>query len=165
MPFILIWKRSTSMHDYQPWEFTCKTCRGQRLTVSRVWLTLAGSEIERWQESGPLKANHLWSFKFREKIEKEIDPNKEDEVKRWDFSEYTKNKLEEYKNFALRGYPIGDKFYVNCADCDREIEFGWSQPNRGGRIYPVECSDFFPEKVWPDPKYVNVWQQRGWLRT
>jgi hypothetical protein len=152
------------MHDYQPWEFTCKTCGGQRLTVSRVWLTLAGSEIERWQETGPLKANHLWKFRIREKIEKDIDPNKEDEVKRWDFSEYTKNKLEEYKFFALRGYPIGDKFYVNCAECDREIEFGWSQPNRGGRIYPVECSDFIPENVWPDPKYVNAWQQRGWLR-
>jgi len=35
------------MYDYQPWEFTCKTCGGQSLTVSRVWLTLAGSEIER----------------------------------------------------------------------------------------------------------------------
>ena len=156
------------MYDYQPWEFTCKTCGGQRLTVSRVWLTLAGPEIERWQESGPLKANHLWSFKFREKMEKEIDPNKEDEVKRWDFSEDTKDssssKPEDYIKFAQGDYPIGDKFYVNCASCDREIEFGWSQPNRGGRIYPVECSDFIPEKVWPDPKYVDAWKQRGWLR-
>jgi hypothetical protein len=156
------------MYDYQSWEFTCKTCGGQRLTVSRVWLTLAGSEIERWQETGPLKANHLWMFRIREKVEKEIDPNKEDEVQRWDFSEYTKRdspyELEDYKIFALRGYPIGDKFYVNCADCDREIEFGWSQSNRGGRIYPVECSDFIPENVWPDPKYVKVWQQRGWIR-
>ena len=156
------------MNDYQPWEFTCKTCGSNRLTVSRVWLTLAGSEIERWQESGPLKANHLWRFKFREKIEKEIDPNKEDEIKRWDFSEDTKDssssKPEDYIKFAQGDYPIGDKFYVNCASCDREIEFGWSQPNRGGRIYPVECSDFIPEKVWPDPKYVDAWKQRGWLR-
>jgi hypothetical protein len=156
------------MYDYIPWEFICKTCGSKRLTVSRIWLTLAGSEIERWQESGPLKTNHLWSFKLRKKIEKEIDSNKKDEVKRWDFSENTKNnssyKLEEYKTFALRGYPIGDKFYVNCAGCDREIEFGWSQPNRGGRIYPVECSDFISKEVWPDPKYVEVWRQRGWLR-
>lgn len=156
------------MNDYQPWEFTCKTCAGQRLTVSRVWLTLAGPHVERWQESGPLKANHLWSFKSREKMEKEIDPNKEDEVERWDFSEYTRystsSKPKTYNIFEGESYPTGDKFYVNCAGCDREVEFGWSQPNRGGRIYPVECSDFSPEKVWPDPKYRSVWQQRGWLQ-
>ncbi len=156
------------MHYYQPWDFTCKTCGEHRLTVSRVWHTLAGHKIERWQESGPLKANHLWSFKIREKIEKEIDPNKEDEVKRWDFGDDTKNnsssKSDEKKLSEHGSYPIGDKFYVNCAGCDREIEFGWSQPNRGGGIYPIECSDFIPEKVWPDPKYMNVWQQRGWLR-
>ena len=156
------------MHYYQPWDFTCKTCGEHRLTVSRVWLTLAGHKIERWQESGPLKANHLWSFKIREKIQKEIDPNKEDEVKRWDFGEDTKNnsssKPEGNKLFEYGSFPSGDKFYVNCAGCDREIEFGWSQPNRGGRIFPIECSDFISEKVWPDPKYENVWQQRGWLR-
>lgn len=125
------------MHYYQPWDFTCKTCGEHRLTVSRVWLTLAGQKIERWQESGPLKANHLWSFKIREKIEKEIDPNEEDEIKRWDFGDDTKNnsssKPDENKLSEHGSYPIGDKFYVNCAGCDREIEFGWSQPNRGGR--------------------------------
>ena len=63
------------MKDYQPWEFTCKTCVDNRLTVSRIWLTLAGPGHERWQEWGPLKGNHLWQFKFREKIEKEIDQN------------------------------------------------------------------------------------------
>ncbi len=68
------------MNDTQPWEFTCKTCGGHELTVSRVWNILAGPESESWQEWGPLKANHLWQFKFREKIEKEIDQNKDDEV-------------------------------------------------------------------------------------
>lgn len=155
------------MYDYIPWEFTCKTCGSKRLTVSRIWLTLAGSEIERWQESGPLKTNHLWSFKIREKIEKEIDPNKKDEVKRWDLSEYTKGSSptepKKYKILEQGSYLAGDEFYVNCAGCNREIEFGWSQPNRGGRIYPVECSDFFPGEVWADPKYMDIWQQRGWL--
>jgi hypothetical protein len=73
---------------------------------------------------------------FREKTEKEIDLNKEDEVMRWDFSGYTKDssssKPEEHKIFAQGGHPIGDTFYVNCTACNREIEFGWSQPNRGG---------------------------------
>jgi hypothetical protein len=156
------------MYDYIPWEFTCKTCGEHRLTVSRVWLTLSGPNVERWQESGPLKANHLWRFKVRGKIENEIDPTKDDEVKRWDFSEYirdsTLSEPKKHKILEQRSYVVGDKFYVNCAGCDREIEFGWSQPNRGGRIYPVECSDFVPEEVWADPKYMDVWQQRGWLR-
>ena len=129
------------MNDSQPWEFTCKT----------------------W---GPLEANHLWHFEFKEKIEKEKD--KEDDVDRWDFGKYTKDnsssKPEDYEMFESQSNPGNDKFYVNCADCDREIEFGWSQPNRGGRIYPVECSDFLPENVWPDPKYVELWQGRGWLQ-
>jgi hypothetical protein len=29
----------------------------------------------------------------------------------------------------------------------------------------VELSDFDPLEIWPDPKYVDVWQQKGWLRT
>jgi hypothetical protein len=153
------------MKDYQPWDFTCKTCGDHRLTVSRIWLTLAGPGRERWQEWGPLKGNHLWQFKFREKIEKEIDQNKDDEVRRWDFGGYTEDssssKPEENKIFKQESYPVGDKFYVNCAGCEREIEFGWSQPNRGGRIYPVECSDFIPGNVWPDPKYADVWKQRA----
>jgi hypothetical protein len=156
------------MYDTLPWEFTCKTCGEHRLIVSRVWLTLAGSNVERWQESGPLKANHLWSFKSRGKIENDIDPTKDDEVKRWDFSEHIRasssSEPKKYKELEHRSYVAGDKFYVNCAGCDREIEFGWSQPNRGGRIYPVECSDFIPGEVWADPKYIDVWQQRGWLR-
>ena len=57
-----------------------------------------------------------------------------------------------------------DKFFVNCASCDREIEFGWSQPNRGGRIFPVECSDFILGEIWPEPRYLDSWHQKGWLR-
>ena len=94
-----------------------------------------------------------------------MDPNKEYEVMRWDFSGYTKDssssKSKAYKIFAQGGLPIRDKFYLNCTACNREIEFGWSQPNRGGRIYPVECSDFIPGKVWPDPKYADVWKKRA----
>jgi len=45
------------------------------------------------------------------------------------------------------------EFYVHCAGCDREIEFGWSHPGRGGRIWPAECNDFNPWKSWPEPRY------------
>jgi hypothetical protein len=155
------------MNDNQPWEFTCKTCGGHKLIVTRVWEILAGPDSECWQEWGPLDANHLWSFEFKEKIEKE--KVKDDEDEQWDFREYTRDdsssKPEEYEIYEPEDNPGNDRFYVNCAGCDREIEFGWSQPNRGGRIFPAECSDFIPGVYWPEPRYLDSWQQRHWLRT
>jgi len=153
------------MNDQKPWEFTCKTCGSQKLTVTRVWDILAGPNSENWQEWGPLEDDHLWHFEFKEKIEKE--KGKDDEVERWNYDEYTKDdsssKPEEYEIYEPENNPGTDQFYVNCAGCDREIEFGWSQPNRDGRIFPVECSDFVPGKYWPDFKYFDSWQQKGWL--
>ncbi len=151
------------MNDSQHWNFTCKTCGGHNLTVSRVWNILAGLESESWQEWGPLEANHHWRFKFKEKIEE----NKKEKDERWNFSAYTKDnsssKPEDYEIFEPRDNPGNDKFYVNCASCDREIEFGWSQPNRGGGIFPVECADFVPGKIWPEPRYLDFWHQNHWL--
>jgi hypothetical protein len=40
------------MDDHQPLEFTCKTCGGHKLTVTRVWKILAGPDSESWQEWG-----------------------------------------------------------------------------------------------------------------
>jgi len=54
--------------------------------------------------------------------------------------------------------------YVICDGCDREIEFGWSHPDRGGRIWPAECDDFNPWKCWPEPRYKDVWATKNWLR-
>ena len=161
------------MNEPQPWEFTCKTCGGHKLTVSRVWNILAGPESESWQEWGPLEADHHCRFEFKEKIEKnkdkDQDNDQEEEVDRWNFSAYTKDnsssKPEEYEIFEPEDNPGNDKFYVNCASCDREIEFGWSQPDRGGGIYPVECSDFVPGEIWPEPRYLEFWHQKGWLKT
>ena len=172
-PVMLIDRRSTAMNDNQPWEFTCKKCGSHKLAVTRVWKILAGPDSESWQEWGPLEADHLWRFKFKEKIEKEKDKDKDrdndDEVERWDFGEYTKDnsssKPEEYEIYEPESNPGNDKFYVNCANCDREIEFGWSKPNRGGGIFPAECSDFIPGKYWPEPRYLDSWQQKGWLST
>lgn len=157
------------MNEHQSWEFTCTTCGGHKLNVYRVWKILAGPDSECWQEWGPLEANHLWRFEFKEKIEIEKDKDKEEgEVDRWDFGEYTKDnsssKPEEYEIFEAEDNPGNDKFYVNCASCDREIEFGWSHPNRVGGIFPVECSDFVPGEYWPEPRYLDSWQKKGWLR-
>jgi len=164
---MLIDRRITVMNDHHPWDFTCKTCGSHKLTVTRVWKILTGPDSEIWQEWGPLEADHLWRFEFKEKIEKE--KYKDDEVERRDFGEYTKDdsssKPEEYEIFEKESDPEGDEFYVNCAGCDREIEFGWSQPNRGGRIFPVECSDFIPGECWPEPRYLDSWHQKHWLQT
>jgi hypothetical protein len=152
------------MNDTQPWEFTCKTCGDYGLTVSHVWSVLAGSDSETWQEWGALDANHLWHFEFKEKIEED----KDDEVERGDFSEFAEDdsdsEPEIYEVVNQKSDSDSDKFYVNCANCDREIEFGWSESNRGGGIFPVECSDFIPGKIWPEPRYLDSWQNKGWLQ-
>ena len=154
------------MNDHQSWEFTCKECGGHKLTVTRVWTILAGPDSESWQEWGPLEADHHWHFEFKERIE-EVNPD--DAVERGDYGEYAENdsasEPEEYEIFEPESNTESDEFYVNCADCDREIEFGWSQPNRGGLIFPVECSDFIPGEIWPEPRYLDSWQQKHWLRT
>ncbi len=67
---------------------------------------------------------------------------------------------------SMKPIPIeSDEFFVNCGNCDREIEFGWSQPDRRGLVFPVEFSDFDPlNNPGRIPKYVDIWQRRGWLR-
>jgi len=153
------------MDDHQPWKFTCKTCGGHKLTVTRVWKILAGPDSEIWQEWGPLEADHYWHYEFKERVEK----NPDDKIENWDFGEYTKDnsssKPKEYEIHEHESDPEGDKFYVNCASCDRDIEFGWSQPDRGGGIFPVECSDFIPGEIWPEPRYLDSWHQKHWLQT
>jgi len=56
------------------------------------------------------------------------------------------------------------EYYVRCGGCHREIEFGWSHPDRGGRIWPAECTDFNPWKSWPEPRYHSKWLEQGWIR-
>jgi len=152
------------MNENQQWEFTCTSCGGHKLNVYRVWKILAGPESEIWQEWGLLEADHTWAFKFKEKVEKDNDT----EVERGDFGKFLKDdsssRSEDYEIFESEDNPGNYKFYVNCAGCDREIEFGWSESNCGGGIYPVECSDFIPGKFWPEPRYLDSWQKKGWLK-
>jgi len=153
------------MNDTQPWEFTCKTCGDHGLTVAHVWSILAGVDSENWQEWGPLEASHHWHYDFKEKIEKTDDDL---EVARGDFGEFAEDdsdsEPEEYEIVKQEGDSESDEFYVNCAACDREIEFGWAEIDQGGGIFPVECSDFIPGKYWPEPRYVESWQQKGWVQ-
>jgi hypothetical protein len=92
-----------------------------------------------------------------------------DEVERGDYGKFAEDdspsKPEEYVISEQESDSESDEFYVNCTDCDREIELGWSQPNRGVGIFPVECSDFIPWETWPEPRYLDSWQRKGCLRT
>jgi len=146
-------------------KFTCTTCSGRELVVTHVWNIQAGDDSEQWREWGPLKNDHHWLYEFKEKIEE----NEDDEVQRGDFGPYQEDdsasEPEEYEIHEAKTNRESDEFFVNCGNCDREIEFGWSQPDRRGLILPAEFSDFDPSKCWPDPKYVDIWQQRGWLQT
>jgi len=145
-------------------KFTCKKCGGHELIVTHIWSILAGPDSESWQEWGPLKADHHWHYDFKEKIEKEED----NEAERGDFGEFAEDdsdsEPEGHEVFERDDDPESDEFYVNCAGCDREIEFGWSQPDRGGRIFPVECSDFIPGEYWPEARYLDSWRQKHLLR-
>ncbi len=157
------------MNDNNISKFTCKECGGHSLIVTHVWSTLAGDNSERWQEWGPLKDNHHWQFEFEEKIEEEEEEDDVDEAQRGDFGEFSEDdsdsEPEEYEIHAPEADQERDEFFVNCGNCDREIEFGWSQLDRHGLILPVEFSDFIPSESWPDPKYLEIWQQKGWGRT
>ncbi len=154
------------MINARPWTFTCKICGGHELTVSHMWSILAGNDSETWQEWGPLEANHLWHYDFKEKIEK---TDEENEVERGDFSEFAEDdsdsEPEEYEMIEKESDSDADEYYVNCAGCDREIEFAWSQLDQRGLILPVEVSGFDPLGCWPDPKYTKLWRQKGWLHT
>jgi len=146
-------------------KFTCKECSGHNLVVTHVWDILAGANSERWQEWGPLKEDHHWQYEFREKVEDDI----ENEVQRGDFGDFEEDdsasEPEEYEVYGTEKDRESDEFYVNCESCDREVEFGWSKPDRNGLIWPVEFTDFVPVACWPDPKYAVTWQKRGWLQT
>ena len=145
-------------------KFTCSACGGHEVVVSRVWTIQAGTDSETWKEWGPLKDDHHLQFEYKERIEADAD----DEVQRGDFGEFQEDdsdsEPEEYEMHEPETNQESDEFFVNCNDCDREIEFGWSEADRRGLVQPIEYSDFDPEKSWPDPKYLDAWEQRGWLR-
>lgn len=152
------------MNDSHVPQFTCKECGGHNLTVTHVWSIFAGPDSERWQEWGLLKDNHHWQFEYKEKLGK----NEDDEVQRGDLGEYAEDdsasEPEEYETYETETNRESDEYFVNCENCDREVEFGWSEPDRRGLLLPVEFSDFVPLESRPDPKYTDIWQQRGWLQ-
>jgi hypothetical protein len=152
------------MMNTDPFKFTCSVCGGYDVTLMHVWNILADLDSEQWQEWGPLKDNHHWQYEFKEKL----DENEGDEPQLGYLSEFAEDDSdsnpEDYEVFEPKTNQEDDEFFVNCGNYDKEIEFGWSEPDCHGLIFPVEFSDFIPNECWPDPKYVEIWDQRGWLR-
>ncbi len=147
-------------------KFTCLTCGEHQLVVSHIWNIEDGLNSESWREWGPLKDDHHWQFEYKEKIE--ASENEEEEVQKGDFGEFIEDdsdsEPEEFEINQPETSRESDEFFVNCGNCDREVEFGWSEPDRRGLILPVEFSDFNPVESWADPKYLDAWQQKGWLK-
>ena len=56
------------------------------------------------------------------------------------------------------------EYWVRCSGCHREIEFGWSHPDRGDQIWPIECTDSNSWKGCPEPRYHDKWLECGWIR-
>jgi hypothetical protein len=77
-----------------------------------------------------------------------------DQPRLWEVT--TSNEDEDYE---------GSDLTITCDGCDREIEFGYSHPNKQGRIFLGEDdTDFDPWLTFPDPKYLEKWKKRKWLR-
>jgi hypothetical protein len=111
------------------------------------------------EERGPLDEHHRCSYEESEEVERLGEEQVSEEIHcescfnptdRWDMEE---DGIREESH----------EYFVLCSGCDREIEFGWSHPDRGGRIWPCESDDFNPYKCWPEPKYREIWGKKGWL--
>ncbi|NVL91284.1 MAG: hypothetical protein HWN69_09925 [Desulfobacterales bacterium] len=116
------------------------------------------------EETGYLLENRHFTVEDSEREELDRDTLDEDIIcekcyrkykDRSDLWEVTKNcSEEEESNLTIR-----------CDGCDHEIEFGYSHLYKQGRIF-LEKDDrnFKPRKTLLDPKYVEKWKKRGWLR-
>ena len=164
------------MNDgFEEMEFSCKECGSNEVLVYhnydliRDYIEVNRDELvvyekritEYWEEWGPLDETHRWEYEDSEKT------GSDDEL--LDYYSVDEDDLEEYLEAAEAEIIIevdedSHEFFVLCAGCEREIEFGWSHPDRGGRIWPAESSDFNPWKSWPEPRYRESWRIKGWLR-
>ena len=164
--------------------FTCKDCGSHDLDVVHEYefvtqhtdvlpCTCGAAEdgiaartswekVQAFQESGPLDDDHHWEYEEPE----EIDTQEEE----GDLEVFCAGCLAEAEDWEEESHEAkidegeSNQFFVHCAMCNREIEFGWSHPDRAGRIWPAECSDFNPWLSWPEPRYRESWAAKRWLR-
>lgn len=170
-------------------QFTCKNCGSHDLRVVREYMIVnyctetlpcdCGSTSDgiaaqydyhvatSYREWGLLDDTHHWEKEESEKLD---EPSEEDGFEVFCEKCYETapeddwQQEEENAEQDSEQAPDSTEFYVYCDRCEREIEFGWSHPDRGGRIWPAECTDFNPWKSWPEPRYRESWAKKNWLR-
>ncbi|MGB3478357.1 MAG: hypothetical protein WBB67_04270 [bacterium] len=135
--------------------FTCKDCGSHDLYVEYYYTVWQGAYWTAYVKTGLLNLESTDEHRIEDWNEpEEIDSAKEDTDK---FDENEENEEAEVDEDS-------EEFYLRCNGCNKEIEFGWSHPDRGGRIWPSECIDFNPWLCWPEPRYREKWAKKGWLR-
>ncbi len=141
----------TSASEPEEFLFTCKDCGSHELYVEHFYIQRQGRSWTEYVERGTLGDDHRVS---EWDSAEEVESGEEDAASAEDEGEPDRVEVD----------PDSHEFFVRCEGCDREIEFGWSHPNRGGRFWPSECTDFNPWRCWPEPRYRDVWAKKGWLR-
>ena len=59
--------------------------------------------------------------------------------------------------------PEREKWVVTCGGrCKAELPFGWTGPNRTGRIVVPGIHEFDPYKVYPEPRFADKWMSINW---
>ncbi|OGU62087.1 MAG: hypothetical protein A2V66_07995 [Ignavibacteria bacterium RBG_13_36_8] len=141
--------------------FTCKDrCGSHDLYVEHYYTIWQGTQWSTCVERGSLNIDNTDEHRTEEWEDPEkIDSGHEDDADAENAGEDNGNEETEEAEID----EDSSKFYVRCEGCNREIEFGWSHPDRGGRIWPAECTDFNPWKCWPEPRYIDTWKKKGWL--
>jgi hypothetical protein len=136
------------------------TCEGEHGTASFSRRTFRVP----WREWGPLGEDHHWSYEDNEEGEKGEEDELEFEAACFPCSVVAGDGEAEIATEETQVDEESHEFFVFCGGCGREIEFGWSHPDRGGRIWPAEANDFNPWKSWPEPRFVDSWREKNWLR-
>ncbi len=181
-----------NLPDAEDWTFTCRTCGATTLLVEYKY-TVSGAFVQTvactcgtssngvastryvdtaatWLRTGSLDEEHRPDWDDEEKIENLDDEETSYEVLCQECVEAAGEDDIETEQDAERAEILNARddtdqtWAVVCAGCRREIEFGWSHPDRAGRIWPVECSDSNPWKSWPEPRFEESWRAKGWIR-
>ncbi len=118
--------------------------------------------VEEFAEWGRLDEEHGWAWEAKN-LEEVEDRGEDYQV----LCERCASRAEEDSDWEVLDEFTEDldhEFYVFCGECEKEIEFGWSAPDRQGGIWPVEASDFDPACCLPEPRYYGLWVDRGWIQ-
>jgi hypothetical protein len=182
----------TEMEENEPEEdevpfFECKDCGSKRLeftctvevlkTIKKVLPCRCGDGEEaawrnEWrrvevEQTGYVRANRHLHIEASDETQELDNGTDDDEIGCEDCYNKYKDRADRWQVRESDSKPEDDDsdLTITCGGCGREIEFGYSHANKQGRIFLGEDDvDFNPWKTFPDPKYVEAWRERGWLR-